>query len=129
MNEKYIIADNKLENVTVDGRIIGCQVGLRIPYYMGVPLSQIEHIVLKIDGVEVLQEDMRIITEDGEEFKMSEIITCYRHFWEYGAKLQVRVLKEGGLSKGKHRIDVDVAVDVIYAPKGFGSIAYAEFTI
>ena len=116
MNEKYIIADNKLENVTVDGRIIGCQVGLRIPYYMGAPLSQIEHIVLKIDGVEVLQEDMRIIT-------------CYRHFWEYGAKLQVRVLKEGGLSKGKHRIDVDVAVDVIYAPKGFGSIAYAEFTI
>lgn len=129
MNEKYIIADKKAENLEEDGRVIGYQVKLRIPYYMGAPLSQISHIYLKMDGRDVLQEDMRIVTDDGEEFRMDEIVTCYRHFWEYGAKLKVKVLKEGGLSKGKHRIDVDVAVDVIYAPKGFGSLAYAEFIV
>ena len=40
----------------------------------------------------------------------------------------IRVMR-GGLPRGKHRLDVEAAIRVIYAPKGFGTRAYREFEI
>lgn len=129
MNEKYIIADNKVWNVEKENGVAGYQFGIRIPYYCGVPYSQIDMIRIKMDGTEVAQEDMRIISKEGVEFKMSELVSVNTFYWEYGEKLQVFVNKAGGLDAGTHRLDVEVGIDVIYAPKGFGSKSYAEFTI
>ena len=130
MNEKYIIAQEEgLKNFERDGKVAGFEFRLRIPYYQGAPFSQIEHLRAFIDGEEIPQEDLRICAETGEEFKMSEIVSVNTYYWEYGAKLRVLAMKDGGLAPGQHRLDVDVCIDVIYAPGAFSSKCWAQFTV
>lgn len=129
MNDKYIIASKGCENIVEDGRTIGYEFQLRIPYYQGVPLSQVKHIKVRMDGKAVPQEDIRVFATSGEEFKLSEISTVSLFYWEYMTPLRVRVCQEGGLGKGTHSLDVDAAIDVIYAPDGFKAEASQEFEI
>lgn len=128
MNDKYIIAEDGFENIMQDDGVQAFQFRIRIPYYQGVPFSQINFIRAKIDGEEVPQEDLRVVAKTGEVFKMSEISTCLTFFWEYGEKLRIRVMR-GGLPKGKHHLEVSAGIDVIYAPKAFGTTAWADFEI
>lgn len=129
MNEKYIIVPDGFETLTENGEKTGFQFRIRIPYYMGVPFSQIEHIRAMLDGEEIPQDQMRVVASTGEVFKMSELVSVSSYYWEYGEKLRVQILREGGLKSGEHRLDVDVAIDVIYAKKGFGSKAYCRFCL
>ena len=129
MNDKYIIVNNECKNVTADGEITGYEFALRIPYYQGVPMSQIKYIKVGMDGEEVPQEDISVFAVSGEEFKLTEIITVSLYYWEYMEPLRVRVNKKGGLGKGRHKLDVNAAIDVIYAPTGFGTSVSAEFDI
>ena len=129
MNDKYIIVDNKCENTVADGKMIGYEFRIRIPYYQGVPLSQVNFIKVGIDGTEVPQEDISVFTLTGEELKLSEILTVSYYYWEYMEPMRVLVYKDGGLEKGKHRLDVSASIDVIYSPAGFATNAFCEFEI
>ena len=129
MNDKYIIASKDCRNVAEDGRTVGYELDIRIPYYQGVPLSQVKYIRVFMDGAEVPQEDIRVFSTTGEEFKLSEILTVSLFYWEYQTPMRVRVLREDGLGAGKHRVGVEAAIDVIYVPTGFGGSAFQDFEI
>lgn len=130
MNEKYLIAQEGVKLFIQDGEPAGYEFGARVPYYFSIPFSQIKHIRVTMDGTEEQQENIRIFAESGEMFKLSEIITVSDYHWEYGKKLRICVLREGGLAKGSHRLELDTAIAVIYGgPRGFGSRAYLDFTI
>lgn len=128
MNDKYIIVENSMENAIQEDGVQVFQFRIRIPYYEGVPFSQIEFIRAFVDGREIAPEDLRVVAKTGEVFRMEELSTCLNFFWEYGEGLQIRAMR-GGLPRGKHRLDVEAAIRVIYAPKGFGTRAYQEFEI
>ncbi|MDE6996351.1 MAG: hypothetical protein K2P04_00545 [Oscillospiraceae bacterium] len=129
MNDKYIIASKACENVVEDGKTTGYELRLRIPYYQGVPMSQIKFIRLWMDCQEIPQEDICVFAVSGEMFKLSEIITVSLFYWEYMTPLRVRVCREGGLAKGAHRLDVKASIDVIYAPDGFVAEACQQFEV
>ena len=129
MNDKYIIASKGCRNVVEDGKTVGWELEIRIPYYQGVPLSQVKFIRVFMDGAEVPQEDIRVYSTTGEEFKLSEIITVSLFYWEYQTPMRVRVLQEGGLGAGKHSVGVEASIDVIYAPTGFSTRAFQDFEI
>lgn len=129
MNDKYIIADNRCENTVTDGKPIGYEFKIRIPYYQGVPLSQVKFIKVSLDGEEVPQDSISVFTVTGEELKLGEISTVSFYYWEYMEPMRVLVYKDGGLSKGKHRLDISASIDVIYAPTGFATNSFCEFEI
>lgn len=129
MNDKYIIASRGCENISEDGKITGYEFQLRIPYYQGVPMSQIKFIRIWMDGEEVPQEDIRVFSVTGEMFELSQIITVSFFYWEYMTPMRVRVCREGGLAKGAHRLDVSASIDVIYAPDGFAAKACQQFEV
>lgn len=129
MNDKYIIAGNKCENAVIDGKTVGYEFRIRIPYYQGVPLSQVNFIKVSLDGEEVPQESISVFTVTGEELKLKEISTVSFYYWEYMEPLRVLVYKDGGLAKGAHRLDVSASIDVIYSPTGFATEAFCEFEI
>lgn len=129
MNEKYLIGKEGITPYLKDGNVAGYEFGIRIPYYMGVPLSQINHIIVYMDGVREDPENVRLIMKTGEEFKLSEIITVSSYFWEYGELLRVVVLKDDGLLSGEHRLDVAIGIEVFYFPKGTTNRAYLNFTV
>lgn len=128
MNEKYMIGEEGVRFYKREDDTIAYEFGVRVPYYMGVPLSQINQFEVYIDGVLENPENIRIIMKTGEEFKLSEIITVSSYHWEYGEKLRVAILRYEEMPKGKHKLEVVVGIDVIYMPKGIGgSKAFLEF--
>lgn len=130
MNEKYLIAEEGVKTYVKDGKPAGYEFGARVPYYFSIPFSQIKHIRVSMDGIEEDQANIRIFAESGEEFKLSEIITVSEYHWEYGKKLRICVLRDGGLAGGSHRLELDTAIAVIYGgPRGFASSAYMDFNV
>ena len=129
MNEKYLIGKGGVRPYITDGRTAGFEFGIKIPYYMGVPLSQIDHIRIWLDGEEVPQEDLRLIMDTGEIFTRDEITTVATYFWEYGSELRTVVLRESPLEPGEHRLDIAVGIAVFYFPKGTTNRAHLDFTV
>ena len=129
MSEKYIIDQQGYAPVVEQGKRVGFQFRLRIPYYLGVPFSQIAHIRAKLDGEDLPQEQLRVVASTGEVFRMEELVTVSSYFWEYGEKLRIQPLLGEPLPAGRHRLDVDVSIDVIYGNKNFGSLCWDEFEL
>ena len=127
MNAKYMIAPTGVVPYEDDGEIKGYEFGVKVPYYMGVPLSQIDLYKVYMDGEEVNPEDIRIVMKTGEEFKMSELLTVGTYYWEYGEPLRTVVLKDGGLETGAHELKVEVRIAVFYFPKDTLNTAVLKF--
>lgn len=129
MNEKYLIGEAGVKLYEKDGAVAGYEFGVKIPYYMGVPLSQIRDYYVYIDGIQEQPENIRIIMDTGEEFKLSEILTVSSYFWEYGKLLRTVVLRDGGLPRGDHKLEVVIGIDVFYFPKDLVNKCYINFTV
>jgi len=129
MNEKYLIGKDGVKPYIKDGHIAGYEFEVKIPYYMGVPLSQISHFKVYMDGVQEEAENIRFIMKTSEEFKLSEILTVSSYFWEYGELLRTVVLRDGGLTKGEHKLEVAIGIAVFYFPKDTTNKAYLNFSV
>ena len=103
-------------NIEENGEIIGYELKTHITYYRGIPLSMINYIKVEEDGVEVPEEAIRFTPDDIDYFTLSEMETVSEIKWEYGTPGIVRVLKKGGLTKGKHMIRLRVCTRTAYIP-------------
>lgn len=92
-------------------------------------MSMIEYIKVAADGEEVPPEDIRISIDRVDWFTLKEAETVTTYKWEYGEPLYVRVLKEGGLSKGKHKVKLTVATRTAYIPVPLEGIKEREVVI
>ena len=54
-------------------------------------------------------------------------MTTYK--WEYGEPLYVRVLKDGGVSKGAHKVKLTVATRTAYIPVPLEGIKEREVVV
>jgi Domain of unknown function (DUF6379) len=119
MFDNYVLSDGGFKNVEKDEKIIGYELRTRITYYRGIPLSMIEDIQLKVDGVEVAREKIRF-SPDGETFfTLDEMWTVTSYKWEYGQEGVIFVVQDGGLPEGKHEITLTQGVRVSYIPVPF----------
>ena len=103
-------------NVEEDGKITGYELQTNITYYRGIPMSMIEYIKVTVDGEEAPAEDIRISIDRVDWFTLKEAETVTTYKWEYGEPLYIRVLKDGGLSKGTHKVKLTVATRTAYIP-------------
>ena len=87
-----------------------------ITYYRGIPLSMINYLKVAVDGVEVPEEDIRFTPDGIDWFTLKAMETVSLIKWEYGTPGTVRVLKEGGLSKGHHQVKLTVCTRTAYIP-------------
>ena len=92
-------------------------------------MSMIEYIKVAVDGEEVPTEDIRISLEKEDWFTLKEAETVTDYKWEYGEPLYVRVLKDGGLSKGTHKVKLTVATRTAYIPVPLEGIKEREVVI
>ena len=114
-DNNVFIADS-CKNVEENGNVIGYEMKTNITYYRGIPLSMVEYVKVAADGEEVPAEDIRISLDQEDWFTLKEAETVTTYKWEYGEPLYVRVLKEGGLSKGTHKVKLTVATRTAYIP-------------
>ena len=117
MFDNNVFIANTCRNVAEDGRTIGYEMQTHITYYRGIPLSMVNNIRVTTDGIEVPREDIRCSVDGGEYwFTLDEMKTVTAHKWEFGEPMTVRVLRDGGLAKGTHEIDLNVIVRTAYIP-------------
>ena len=76
----------------------------------------INYFKVECDGVEVPAEDIRASFDPYDWFKLKEMETVSEIKWEYGTPATIRVLKEGGLSKGQHDVKLTVCTRTAYIP-------------
>lgn len=129
MFDNNVFKENTFKNVEEDGRVIGYQMETNITYYRGIPMSMIEYIKVAVDGEEAPVEDIRISIDEIDWFTLKEAETVTTYKWEYGEPLYVRVLKDGGISKGIHKVKLTVATRTAYIPVPLEGIKEREVVV
>lgn len=129
MFDNNVFKENTFKNVEEDGRVIGYQMETNITYYRGIPMSMIEYVKVAVDGEEAPVEDIRISIDEIDWFTLKEAETVTTYKWEYGEPLYVRVLKDGGISKGTHKVKLTVATRTAYIPVPLEGIKEREVVV
>lgn len=115
MFDNKIIVPDSLERVTdVDGKP-GFAVLARLPYYRGLGLSMVEDIAVTIDGEKIPRSDVRFSVR-GRTWTLDQMETEYGDRWNFGEKARVLVQKAGGLSPGKHVVELAIRMRISYLP-------------
>lgn len=129
MFDNNVFKEGTCVNIEQDGRIIGFEMETNITYYRGIPMSMIEYIRVAVDGMDVPVEEIRISIDKVDWFTLKEAETVTSYKWEYGEPLYVRVLKDGGLEKGTHKVKLTVATRTAYIPVPLEGIKEREVVI
>lgn len=105
------------KNVEESGKVVGFSFAWKAQYYRSFAPSILRDIILKVDGEDIKREDIRL-TINGDTFTLEECRTLVdpEYRWEFGEYATVTVLKEGGLSKGKHCIEGMQKIAPSYMP-------------
>lgn len=115
MFAKNMYHPDRFKNVEQDGKVIGFAFDCRIQYYRGVTLSIIHDIAVNADGEDFKREDIRF-TLEGDTFTLDEMETVITYRWKFGQFATVTVLKDGGLTPGKHHIKSTQTIAPSYMP-------------
>ena len=117
MYDKYVIVGEEFKNVVRDGKVIGFQVGERIPYYRGVVLSLLGETRLTVDG-ELIPREKITLTISEKTLPLSEAENEPVVKWEFGDVGILTVDKPGGLKPGPHTVVLYQHVRTPYIPRG-----------
>ncbi len=105
MAGRPIYNPDSFENIQENGKVVGFRFDFKAQYYRSFTLSIIRDIRLNVDGEDIKREDIRL-TVNGATFTLDEMRTVidpdYR--WEFGEYATVSVMKEGGLTQGRHSL-------------------------
>ena len=110
MFEKNVLSDREFCNVSVNGKITGFQLKLRIPQYRGLPLAMLQDLRVTVDGESYVGEKLRF-TVLGRSYTLDEMKTVKNIYWCYEQFATVTVSKPGGLSSGMHTVEVRLLLD------------------
>ncbi len=116
MFDNNVFIPGTCKNVVEDGKVIGFEMQTHITYYRAIPLSMINFLKVSVDGEEVPAEDIRFTPDNIDWFTQKEMETVGTIKWEYGVPATVRVLKDGGLTKGVHQVKLTVCTRTAYIP-------------
>lgn len=129
MFDSNVFIEGSCHNVEEGDKITGYEMETNITYYRGIPLSMVNYIKVETDGKEVPRENIRFTSDHIDWFTLDEMETVSEIKWEYDQKATVRVLQEGGLSKGKHIVKLTVCTRTAYIPFPLEGITAREVTI
>lgn len=129
MFENNVFVEGSCRNVEENGKIIGYEMETYITYYRGIPLSMVNHIKVETDDIEAPRENIRFTPDHIDWFTLDEMETVAGIKWEYDQKATVRVLQEGGLPEGTHKVRLTVCTRTAYIPFPLEGIVTREVTI
>ena len=117
MNFVDVVCSDSLKHYYVNGKKMGYQFDIRLSYYRGHYLTVIDEFVIKVDGKEVPNEQIKFCI-NGKELSPCEFDKCYNEFWQIIEPATIRVFEPGGLTDGEHDIDVTLMFHSPYMPIG-----------
>lgn len=130
MAARVIFKGDAFRNVEQDGKVIGYSFMFKAQYYRGITLSIVRGIDVTVDGAEEKRENIRF-TVNGETFTLDEMLTVVdpEYRWEFGDYATVTVLRDGGLTKGRHHIRAVQHISPSYMPFPITAVCETDFEI
>jgi len=121
MADRLLLPDRTIRNMDIDkdGEIDGFQFSISNPFYTAEPVSSIRSIQLKVDGKKENTEKMSLVIRN-QRIKTEDAPTVYETWWQFGEVSSVLVEKPGGLTPGKHRVEINVQMRTSSGNYGFG---------
>ena len=110
-----VVCGNSLKNDRVNGKKSGFSFDIRLSYYRGHFLSDIDEFGVKVDGAAYRQEDVYFCII-GKELNSLELGEAYTEFWNILEPAHIKVILPGGLSAGPHKVEVKLMLRVPYLP-------------
>ncbi len=102
---KIMICKDDIKNIVVGDCVIGYEFKIKYPSYRGTFLSCIEALTFKMDGEEIPKSQITFQI-NGKDFLIDELAECFKEYWFVNDHATIRVLKDGGISKGEHELNV-----------------------
>ena len=115
MNFVPPLVDGSLRHLYVDGKRAGFQLEIRLGYYRGHYLSDIDEFWISVDGVKY---DPCVTTFgiNGKDLPATMLNRCASEFWTLLEPARIKVMLPGGLPEGKHQVDLHLMMRVPYLP-------------
>lgn len=110
-----VVCDDSLRNEYINGKKTGYSFDIRLSYYRGHFLSDIDIFEIEVDGQKVAPENVTFGIND-KEFAVYELREAYTEFWRLLDPARIRVYAPGGLKAGRHEIKVTMMMRVPYLP-------------
>lgn len=118
-----VIKDGTLKNYYVNGKVCGYQFDIRLGYYRGHYLSDIEQLDVEMDGQKASSKDITFCL-NGKEFSPEELKYQVSEFWTIITPATVVVRKTGGLCSGKHDLNLTLMLRSPYLPLPGATMAH-----
>ena len=113
--EKEVIQSVGFRNISENGKEVGFQFKIRLPYYRGIYLSQIRPGMLYVDGEKFEKENI-VWNIHGEDYTLEEMKKDYHTYWSVTEPAVLKVKKEGGLCQGYHDLIYGFCYTSSYMP-------------
>lgn len=114
-----VICDDSLRSIYANNRKIGYEFLIRLAYYRGHYLSDIDVLEVYVDGEQVKEDRIRLAIGE-KEYSVCQLKYCFNEFWPILEPAKIRVLQAGGLEEGEHKIEVKLILRVPYMSIGPG---------
>lgn len=127
MLEREIIQSRGFENVVEDGGVVGFRFLLRMPNYRGVYGRLIDGVDVRVDDHR-WPRDAALWTIRGTQYTLGELQSSHLDVhWDLDAPATITLRHDGGLTRGVHDVEVDIAIHAPYIPARFQpSLFHAE---
>lgn len=115
MLEREIIQSVGFRNVVEDGKVVGFQFRVRIPYYRGIFLCQLRPGCLYVDDKKFEKEEI-IWNVGGKDFTAEEMVSDREDHWAVTEAATIQVKLDGGLEQGFHDLKFGFCFTSSYMP-------------
>lgn len=116
MFDNNVFLEGSCKNFAKDGKVKGFTLSTNITYYRAIPLSMVNDIQVSLNDNPCPREDIRCSTDGEDWFTLDEMKTVTTYKWEYDEPLLIRVLCDGGLAPGSHKVKLTVTTRTAYIP-------------
>lgn len=99
----YMVSKDNLKRFEADGIKLGYDFYAKYPTYRGAYLCNILELEFQVDDQVIPNEQIRFGV-NGKWFLLSEIPEANKEYWFTGAKATIRVLDDGALTPGEHKV-------------------------
>lgn len=113
--EKEIIQSIGFRNIVEDGKVVGFQFKVRIPYYRGIFLCQLRPGSLFVDGKKFEKEEI-IWNVNEKDFTAEEMVSDRETHWAVTKPAIIKVKMDGGLEQGFHDLKFGFCFTSSYMP-------------
>jgi hypothetical protein len=111
--EKYMLTNREFRNVSENGKLVGFQLKVRVPYYRGVFLSMVKDFRITVDK-EFFGPDKIKFKLGRTAYTLDELKNLPEVFWPFGSFATLIASKPGGLQPGLHTVNVKFLVGTSY---------------